>query len=132
MARRHHRIGDLHCGQRRSEACVGADFHQGIIYDRPPPSRWLPPGALLLDVSFDNVSEEQANSHDFQTLTARVRRVVDGEYRRGTINVVVPLSSCTIPVCSGTEGVIAVRPLPRVEGAPQSYQTIEPPLRRRY
>lgn len=109
-----------------AEACVGPTFEQGILYQRPPPSRWLPPGALMLDVSFDEVSEGQANP-DIQILTARVRRV-----GRGTIRVVVPLSSCTIPVRSGTEGVIAVRPLPRAEGEPQSYETIEPPLQRRH
>ena len=114
-----------------AEACDGPDSHYGIIYDRPPPSRWLPPGALMLDVSFDNVPEEQVNSW-VQTVTARVRRVVRGEYRRGTINVVVQRSTCTIPVLSGTEGVIAVRPLPRVEGEPQSYEVIAPPLPRRY
>jgi hypothetical protein len=102
-----------------AEACLGPTFEQGIIYQRPPPSRWLPTGALMLDVSFDDVGEERA---DIQILTARVRRVVRGEYRRGTIRVVVPLSSCTIPVRSGTEGVIAVRPLPRAEGEPQSSQ----------
>ena len=52
-----------------AEACPGFDFQTGIFYSRPPPSRWLPPGALLLDVAFDDVSDEQLNNPDVQTLT---------------------------------------------------------------
>ncbi len=78
-------------------ACEDPYNIQGLIYDDIPAG--TPPSALVLDVVFEETT-------DRGPLTARVRRVVQGEYHEPTIRIGGLNSSCDYPFIFGREGLI--------------------------
>lgn len=85
------------CGASPAWACEDPYNIQGLIYDDVPAG--TPASALILDVAFDEAT-------DTGPLTARVRRVVQGEYREATVRLGVVNSSCLYPLIFGREGLI--------------------------
>jgi|GEM_PF-5845481 len=87
----------LMCGAPTALACEDPYNIAGLIYDDIPAG--TPLNALILDVTF----EQQPDS---APLTARVRRVVQGEYAEPTVRVGVINDSCLYPFIFGRQGLI--------------------------
>lgn len=93
-----------------AHACDGPASETGIIFTTAPAIETLPPGAIILDVSFDNLSRRQLESQRLQTVSARVRQTLHGYYGWDRIDVQVGMTSCSRPFTFGTEGIIVVIP----------------------
>jgi hypothetical protein len=80
-------------------SCIEPGFFRGIVFEAPPPD--TPPDALILEVTF----EPGGASRD-GAMTARVNRVVRGEYDRDTVVVALSGLSCDAPFIFGASGLI--------------------------
>jgi hypothetical protein len=80
-------------------SCIAPGFFRGVVFETPPPD--TPPNALILEVTFeaDQLSRDGA-------MTARVNRVVRGEYDRDTVLVALSDWSCDAPFVFGMQGLI--------------------------
>jgi hypothetical protein len=104
-------------------ACRVASSHSGIIYEQAPSTENLPADALILDVAFDMNSERRVRGLRF--VTARVRRVVHGEFSGDRIEVRVGHSSCSHPFMFGTEGYMVAARLTWDEAQEPFYTALE-------
>jgi hypothetical protein len=89
-------------------ACRVPSSHTGIIYEQAPSAETLPAGVLILEVAYDLSYERRDANRRLRFVTARVRRVVHGEFSGDTIEVHVGPTSCSHPFMFGTEGYMVV------------------------
>ncbi|MBP6689109.1 MAG: hypothetical protein KA153_03885 [Hyphomonadaceae bacterium] len=99
-----------------AHACLGTNFHRGVIYDDIP---WdTPPDSLVLRVEFDRGDVRRIAGPrttdpmnewllmERIAVEARVIEVVRGSYNQPTVSVAIGGSSCDSPFIFGRRGLI--------------------------
>jgi hypothetical protein len=82
-----------------SHACRTTLNHTGIIYESAPSAANLPADYLVLEVAFD-MNSARTDARGLRLMTARVNRVLHGEFSGDRIEVLVGLTSCSHRSCS--------------------------------